>query len=313
MICRGCMAPISYQFVALKTEAMRDLFHRCSNLEIKENDSLPKHLCENCFKFCNEWNKFQKQCEESQTKFNEIKIEQIDFEVVEPEPISIFEITIKQEEPEEKPSVKPVFITCSICDVMMASEELYEEHKILTHTVEIFPVNFKCKICDLEFYKLRPYVQHYQTHTEFICRVCNKEYTKYLSLQRHIMQMHSDPKFECNICQLKFKHKLSLKLHNKKHKNETAGCCQFCGRTFNSLQSLRRHVTLVHDPESQEPKFLCDLCSHKNKSKAGLAAHMKLHTEEKKVSCEFCEKKFRRKSVSIQLKFGILEIIFLFF
>lgn len=39
----------------------------------------------------------------------------------------------------------------------------------------------------------------------------------------------------------------------------------------------------------------CDICGKEFKSTTNIAAHRKLHTEEKKFECPECNKKFRRK------------------
>lgn len=309
-------------------------------IQIEENDSLPKFLCDICFSKCYEWNKFQIQCEQSQNKFievekiiseqnnHEIKMEQIESEEEEdlteiiailsesesekdyPNVLSICQVTINPESPEfvkipVKCKSKIRLISCSICKVQVASDELLEEHQIFTHTAEIFSVNHKCVICDMEFCKTFDYIKHYKTHDEFICKICNKNFAIYLSLHKHVSETHSEPKHECEFCKLKFRSRQQINLHTMKHKNEFDGCCEYCGRTFLALNKLRRHILLVHEPE--EPKFQCHLCPHKNKSKDGLRAHLHRHAPNKKISCEFCNAKFTIKSVSI-IKFILLML-----
>lgn len=230
-----------------------------------------------------------------------------------PNVLSICQVTINPESPEfVKIPVKPpkkirsqLLISCSICKVQVASDELLREHQIFSHTAEKFSVNHKCVICDMEFCKTFDYIKHYKTHDEFICKICNKNFAIYLSLHKHVSETHSQPKHECEFCKLKFRNRQQLKLHTMKHKNECDGCCEYCGRTFLALNKLRRHILLVHEPE--EPKFQCHLCSHKNKSKDGLRAHLHRHAPNKKISCEFCNAKFTIKSVS-KIEFILLML-----
>lgn len=74
------------------------------------------------------------------------------------------------------------FILCSVCRAMFTTDDECLKHLISTHTVHIFPVNFKCDICDMEFYKRAPYVEHYKIHQQLTCKICKKEFTQYLHL-----------------------------------------------------------------------------------------------------------------------------------
>lgn len=107
--------------------------------------------------------------------------------------------------------------------------------------------------------------------------------------------MHREPRFECEICKRKFKGKSELKMHTMRHTNQSVGCCQYCGKTFISIPDLQRHVSFVHELER---KFQCHLCRFKSKTEKHLEKHIKDHTAEKKISCEFCPLMFKAMSVS---------------
>ena len=58
-----------------------------------------------------------------------------------------------------------------------------------------------------------------------------------------------------------------------------------------SLKNLKEHVKSLH---FSEPKFTCESCQLRFRSRAKLTSHMKIHSE---VKCPVCEKIFKSKNV----------------
>ncbi|XP_034538443.1 gastrula zinc finger protein XlCGF17.1-like [Notolabrus celidotus] len=144
------------------------------------------------------------------------------------------------------------------------------------------------------------------------CRFCGKNFRKDACLIWHVKRSHSGKKaFRCLKCNNVFEQRGHLVQHTKKHIERKPFKCAFCDRIFAQNSSCIVHMR-VH---TGEKPYFCNNCG---KSFA-ISKHLKLcklqnkakvppkngdteenATEDKRLSCFGCEKKFRYNYQLIQ-------------
>ena len=118
---------------------------------------------------------------------------------------------------------------------------------------------YVCEDCDKNFrdnYDLKLHIAAVHLKTKnFICKVCNQEFSRKANLKRHEL-LHKSEKplrkillalskgaldFQCRQCLKQFTTKWNLTRHVKNlHNHETYGCDD-CGRTFSTKYILHKH------------------------------------------------------------------------
>ncbi|XP_069102443.1 zinc finger protein 502-like [Argopecten irradians] len=131
-------------------------------------------------------------------------------------------------------------------------------------------------------------------HREFICPVCNKQFSRIQNLNLH-RRIHSDNriKLKCDLCHKLFSDRCSLKKHIRYvHSAERNFVCDVCGKSFKQNDTLKNHVKIHAEEKSDE--FKCHLCSKLLSSKSALNVHQRSHTGVKPYMCEMCGMSFRQ-------------------
>ncbi|KAK7080711.1 hypothetical protein SK128_020653 [Halocaridina rubra] len=130
------------------------------------------------------------------------------------------------------------------------------------------------------------------THAKnFVCKACNKKYSKNIYLREHIVRDHKDHevakeyKFICNYCNRVYNNQKRLDHHHSLH----CGPCEICGMMFdcNALFWVHRKT---HDA-------VCDVCDKVFLSTGALATHKKMKHMKLKFFCDICEKGFAYQSM----------------
>ena len=125
------------------------------------------------------------------------------------------------------------------------------------------------------------YDMHYNENEyiepQFICKICNKTFTRHGRMQEHISAVHEgDKKFKCEKCDFATGRAKQLKqhievVHNCSHK------CDICEQCFSSAFKLKYHKESVHEGKT---RFNCNLCDKHYSLEEGLTQHMeKVHDE----------------------------------
>lgn len=142
----------------------------------------------------------------------------------------------------------------------------------------------------------RPLLVQHRTPTsdkkQFVCEICDKNFSKLFSLNRH-MRLHSGERpFRCRQCDRGFSQSTDLERHYVVHSTDLNFECTECQRRFKTKKNLNSHL-VTH---SEARPFQCTYCDKSFKLKKMLTFHMNLHTRENTYDCPKCDKTFPAKS-----------------
>lgn len=119
---------------------------------------------------------------------------------------------------------------------------------------------------------------------------------------RHL-QVHGATKgFACSNCPKIFKQFSQLRVHGITHHQIDSSQmrwysqkkCEICHNMFANSKVLSKHIKTVHN---QIKPFICNVCGHKSARKVTHLIHLRQHTGEKPISCQYCQFKAADPSV----------------
>ena len=134
------------------------------------------------------------------------------------------------------------------------------------------------------------------------CKVCSKVFTNRYYFSSH-MKRHSRTKsHECNQCESKFTEKQALKCHTSVHSSWKEFRCDLCNSSFKYASTLQTHIKSKHVPCAVDNLHTCNICFKQYRNQKVLRIHLKIQTDEGRITCHVCHKEFRSDRLKSHMK-----------
>ena len=140
---------------------------------------------------------------------------------------------------------------CMICGKRFLNNSARSCH-LKTHSLHKY---YECPLCRMGFDHAAAMREHSQIHLSpeglFNCQHCDKKFSEFLVLKKHIRGFHNSGHFQCDVCEKVFPREDKLRLHKLCHSSVREFMCETCGRQFKRKDKLKEHIKRLHSLERQ--------------------------------------------------------------
>ncbi|CAG2222717.1 KRAB [Mytilus edulis] len=179
---------------------------------------------------------------------------------------------------------------CLKCSVIFPTLKEYKAHEMLVHSIP-------CKICGEKFSNSWLLKRHWiKKHPE---NVHDLEEMKTTSLTRIAEEeenrKETEQMFKCDNCDFTTRELNVLSSHILESHPEVKPCCSVCGYVYSSQDDVELHMNECNRKtktyQEKCSKYKCDVdgCKTITYTLANFNHHKKMHTREKKYSCDECQ------------------------
>lgn len=141
---------------------------------------------------------------------------------------------------------------CAVCFKRFMNNSALSCHMKVHSTAKYY----QCPICHLGFDQTSAMREHSLEHANpngsFDCPHCEKVFSEFLVLKKHIRGFHTNRSFPCTICDKVFPRADKLRLHMLRHSNKRDFMCDTCGRQFKRKDKLKEHIKRMHSADREE-------------------------------------------------------------
>ena len=292
-----------------------------AQVEIQENDILPKNICLKCAESVNIAFNIIRTCQNSDETMRAL-LQRTDFDqthskesannnssqITDELKFDAYEILMNEIMQYDESMLK---------DRNQESLQMLQElnHHIQTEMQKNNEMNNKpkkkkpnrtCCGCKMEFEGDSKLKEHSRTihkidrldedlERPFECTICYRRFTTDLLLKEHNRIIYK--KYKCNKCNKKFMTRANLNNHIKHHPETVTKICCGCKKHFLNDEDLEEHAREIHEPNrvpiDENRPFECEMCFRRYPSRKSLISHKRKATQ---YQCEECGEIFLKKS-----------------
>ncbi|XP_073955751.1 uncharacterized protein [Choristoneura fumiferana] len=308
-LCRSCMKEVALWERVNFDNRTTYMYSFCTNIQISEDDSLPKQFCYDCtVKIDAAYSYISEAQHINTTLLNLVNQRSVIVETnkhTEPlfaetedifdnnesiEPVSTFnpakdEIKVK----ESKKMVNSPKLECTMCKKSFLSKVWFEKHLKNQHGGKVY----SCPQCQKTFQKPSQLSVHAVTHSDerkFAC-ACGKRYKRRKELTIHARTHADERPYQCDHCNMSFKLKSVLKSHLVLHQPDKPFLCSVCGWGFTQAGNLAVHMRR----HTGAKPHACSRCDFRAAAASSLRRHERRHRASRPHRCRVCQKGFHDK------------------